>query len=203
MTSEAPHLISCTAHHTCSYPVSRPFPCVLPELAGTHDLAAHKIVGNNQASHFLASQLLLPKIDDTKLPLSLYCQHRVLLWQRTPYWCNYLFAVLAQHLFICPCGSAHKALIVWAEVGLESGIAQALRNTHSNSPTLYSMMNCSQSKCIIRSSSHSLAISGPAGHCRTSGVDWLPWRIFWRIGGSTPAFTFVDPQQGTLLEAFP
>ena len=64
------HLISCTAHHTCSYPASRPFPCVLPELAGTHDLAAHKIEGKYQASHFLASQLLLPKIDDTKLPLS-------------------------------------------------------------------------------------------------------------------------------------
>jgi hypothetical protein len=46
------------------------FPASYLSLPEHNDLAAHKIVGKYQASHFLASQLLLPKIDDTKLPLS-------------------------------------------------------------------------------------------------------------------------------------
>src|SRR2546421_138594 len=112
------------------------FPASYLSLPEQHDLAAHKIVGNNQASHFLASQLLLPKIDDTKLPLS--CTVNVASCFDSARHTDVI--IYSQSLpnicFICPCCSAHKALIVWAEVGLESGIAQALRNTHSNSPTL-------------------------------------------------------------------
>jgi hypothetical protein len=64
------HLISCTAHHTCSYPTSRPFPCVLPELAGTHDLAAHRSWKIPSFPLFSLLNCFCQRLTTPKLPLS-------------------------------------------------------------------------------------------------------------------------------------